>query len=228
MKKIISILCKILLIIMVIFFVGLGFSFKTQYAILKGYIFERPLSGQMNIIIPHNEKKIVICDGKILADGVYTRYELSKKKWRTYDIDLLNKDGEISFSAIDFTTADIKFSSDINRVTVSGNPVDFGTNREGKSVVGNDEITSQAMLLFYTILVYTRYQSLYLELKLLLCILIPFMLTGCLLLLKPVFVGRFLDKKLSRPMQCSEYSIRALGAFICFVSLLLPFALLYV
>lgn len=230
MKKNMAIFSKILLLIAIIFLVAMIFRNKTQYAIYNGYFFERPISGQMNISNPDTTKQIVISGGNIRIDGVHMEYKVVEKEERRYDIEVRYEDGEIIFNASNFGVSDVEFYSNTGNVAMAGANQTYemadSKQEQSESLLTDEETSLRNYLLISAVLVNLRYQLLHGQLAILVCMLIPYIVIGCLLYFKPLPWTHFLNRKLSYWNQVSEFNIRIIGAVMILFSLLLPLALI--
>jgi hypothetical protein len=230
MKRILT-LSKSFFLVTVVFLSIIIFYNKTQYALLDGYVFERPIVGQMNVSNYVIDTNILITNKNILFDGILVEYKVIGEKWGVYNVEFINEHGEYFFRMLNFSIFDIKFHSNIDNMAMGGNGVSTSvTNnpQSNESFVYKGISSSQARLLASAVLVNVRYELLYKQLKLLVCMLFPFMCVGILLYFKPVIAEHFLLRRLFKLNQLSENSTRRLGVLVFFISLIIPFVLLYI
>ena len=214
-------------LVVVFFLVVIIFIIKTQYAVLGQYLFERPISGQINISNYYSEKKVEINNQSILLEGEEIQYEATGKEYKHYDIEFWNEYGESILKVSNFSISRVKFYSNNDNIATGGISSAYTFEVEKIEEVINDN-ASQSKLLIAVVLVKIRYELLYKQLLLLICVLFPFMCMGILLYFKPIRVERFLFQRLFKLNQLSENGIKRLGIVVFLISLILPFVLLYV
>jgi len=209
MRKMITVLVNPLWPILIVLITANIFHAQCRFAIYSRYIFMKPASGQMQVLIDGVVEKTVLIEDKfIIVNDVPIAYEIENKSISRYSVSFIYPNGE-HFLYENFDISRIRFISNYANIG-------FGSS----SLYDNSEEFTKRLMMD-TIMAYIRYKVLFRHLFLWSLFAIPLIFIGYIMYIKPQIVIR--TYKCNQP---SEKRLKIIGITIIITCILVPFFLL--